>query len=608
MAKVTATRGSLKVTAHRGDAKTLIAFDLLAEAARKNLAGFTISAEPPGVPAYFLQNNLRFEDPAAHAQDPTETAFSSINAPFHKFRWVHVPGVIHQGLTPAFGLYRYVVTPRYFDARHSMLPLDPDLSASIEIEVAPFVKGPLATGFTRGFTQSQAFVSRFGLHASIRPDDVPLQWDTTQASGRNARGETFTYRQQYEWLGFTARRMVFDLLDEVVGDDTLALDVFAYDLNEPDIVERLLTIGAAGRARIILDDAALHHDARKPTPEDEFATLFAGKAGAGRIRRGHFSRYAHDKVFVVSREEKPVKVLTGSTNFSVTGLYVNSNHVLVFDGGDVPAVYAKLFQEVWDQGVRAPPFRASDLAMQPFEFGGGREPVGSITFSPHDEETARRILGGMVERIRAESETSDGRGSVLFAVMELGGSAENPVYEVLRAIHADDDVFSFGISDNPDGIALYRLGSREGVLVTGRPVKTQLPPPFNQVPNIGGFKHQIHHKFVVCGFDGSDPVVYCGSSNLALGGEIANGDNLLAIRDGDVATVFAIEALALVDHFNFLDSVAKGPKAAKEAKRTASERQGAVRAGWFLGTDDRWVDKFFDPYDLRSRDRQLFAG
>ncbi len=79
------------------------------------------------------------------------------------------------------------------------------------------------------------------------------------------------------------------------------------------------------RARVILDNAGLHHDAKKPKPEDQFEDLFAPKAGAGRIKRGHFARYAHDKVFVVSRDNEPFKLLTGSTNFSVTGMYVNSN-------------------------------------------------------------------------------------------------------------------------------------------------------------------------------------------------------------------------------------------------------------------------------------------
>ena len=133
-------------------------------------------------------------------------------------------------------------------------------------------------------------------------------------------------------------------------------------------------------------------------------------------------------------------------------------------------------------------------------------------------------------------------------------------------------------------------------------MNTQLPPPFNQVPGVG-LGHQVHHKFVVCGFNGDDPVVYCGSSNLAAAGEGVNGDNLLAIHDGDVATAFAIEALALVDHFDFLDRSSAGP----QSKKIASKQEAAVKAGWFLSTDDKWVLPYYDPQDLRSVDRRLFA-
>lgn len=82
-----------------------------------------------------------------------------------------------------------------------------------------------------------------------------------------------------------------------------------------------------------------------------------------------------------------------------------------------------------------------------------------------------------------------------------------------------------------EGTYLYKPGNTTGVLVTGKPVQTRLPAPFNQVPGIDGVGYQIHHKFVVCGFNGNDPVVFCGSSNVAQGGEEANGDNLLMISE-----------------------------------------------------------------------------
>jgi hypothetical protein len=609
MQSARAKAGDLTLAAYPGDAKTLLAWDLPKRRA-KGLAGFTIECRPQGQPSYYLQNSLRFEHPERHAQDAAQPPTSSVNAPLHKFRWVHVPGSLHQGLQPFFGPYAYVVTPRYVDDRGSLQPLDQGLSATVDVAVAPFATRSFRLGFTRGYTQSQAFVNHFGRNARIQPSGRDLIFDTAQIAGTNAAGERYTYAQAYEWLGFTARARIFALLDEVVADTNLRLDVFAYDLNEPDLVKILLELARQGRARVLLDDAALHHSAKpkageRAKPEDAFEQQFTAAAKApAEIRRGHFGRYAHDKVLIVSDASGPAKVLTGSTNFSVTGLYVNSNHVLVFEQRKVAAKYGELFDDVWEGRAKLGAYLATPHASETFAPAGVAPPV-EITFAPHSEEVAAKVLGELVTRIEAERRRAKGTANVLFAVMEID-KGTSPVYDVLNTLHADDRVFTFGVSDGPAGISLYEPKRKTGVLVTGKPVKTQLPPPFNQVPNIG-FGHQIHHKFVVCGWGGPEPVVYCGSSNLALGGEEQNGDNLLAIRDPDVVTAFAIEALSLVDHFQFLDRTSTG-KASRSKAPPASRAGAAEAAEWFLSTSDRWTHPYFDSADLRYVDRRLFAA
>ena len=132
-----ASTDALTVTAYAGDAKTLLAFNIAKRQARR-LAGFTIEVQPHGRASYYLLNSLRFEHPERHSQAPSEPANSTLNAPLHKFRWLHVPGQVHQSLTPFYGPYTYVVTPRYFDDRRSLQPLDPSLSVSVDVEVAPF--------------------------------------------------------------------------------------------------------------------------------------------------------------------------------------------------------------------------------------------------------------------------------------------------------------------------------------------------------------------------------------------------------------------------------------------------------------------------------------
>jgi phosphatidylserine/phosphatidylglycerophosphate/cardiolipin synthase-like enzyme len=593
------------VRAYVGDAKTLLAFNLLKKHTR-NLAGFTIQVRAGTMKPYYILNNLQFEKPADHAQDPTLPPNSSFNAPMHKFRWVHVPGSAHQGIQPFFGDYVYTITPRYFDAGGSMQPFDAALSVAVKVKVGPFSNRHVALGFTRGFVQSQAFVRHFGKDALIRPNTKELLFDTSVEAGANAEGETFSYRDEYEWSGFTARDRIFAIVQAVVDSKSLRLDMFAYDLNEPDLIPLLLKLARQGRIRVILDNAALHHAKGTPVkPEDKFEALFTQAAASGaEIKRGKFGRYSHDKVLVVKRGAAPTtatKVLTGSTNFSITGMYVNSNHVLVFSAAEVAQEYAAVFEESWNDDVKLAAFRKSSFAAGSFTPSNDRPPV-EISFSPHTEAEADTVLTNVSTRIAAEGAKNN--GSVLFAVMEMD-NGKSPVYQALKSLHSNTDIFSYGISDNPGGIVLYRPQAKTGVLVTGKPGRTVLPPPFNQVPDLG-LSHQVHHKFVVCGFGRKDAVVYCGSSNLASGGEALNGDNLIAVHDKDVATVFAIEALALVDHFDFLDRM-KAKAKDKTLPPPASNVQGATDVGWFLSTTGKWVDPYYDPDDLRSVDRKLFA-
>jgi hypothetical protein len=614
MAVSTKTNGSFTLKAYPGDNKTLLAFNITDKKSVKNLAGFTIQCTPPGASPYYLFNELQFEDPSKHAQVATEKSNSTVNAPIHKFRWVHVTGSFHQGTKPAVGAYAYTVTPRYFDGNGSLEPIDKKLSASVTVNVGPFKKAGLSLGFTRGYMQSEAFTHHFGPKAKIRPDGKDLIFDTSENAGVNPAGQKFTWTDEYEWMGASARVAIFDLLNAVLEDSSLRLDMFAYDLNEPDVCELLLKLAKQGRMRMILDNATLHHSTSDPKPEDEFTDDFekAAKKSDSAIKRGKFGRFSHDKVMIVSKRDSTnpanaVRVLTGSTNFSVTGLYVNANHILIFDDPAVAEKYSEVFNESWNDNVSAKKFSASTLSTTPFEIKSSKTPQTTITFSPHTKDDVDTILGGITDRIAKEGKRGTKKPSVIFAVMQLTGS-DSPVYSSLNALNKNDSVFSYGISDSPAGIKLFTPHSKQGVLVTGK-TKATLPPPFDQVPTPPG--HEIHNKFVVCGFNGDNPVVYCGSSNLATGGEAANGDNLIAIEDGDIATCFAIEAILLVDHYNFLDRYATpkggGKTTPKLKKQPVSNRQAAISQGMFLSTDDGWTKSYFDSNDLHFVERELFS-
>ncbi|HWX43146.1 MAG TPA: phospholipase D-like domain-containing protein [Blastocatellia bacterium] len=589
MSFVSATKNNFSVKAYIGDKKTLLAFNFAGQDSAKNLAGFSIFCQPPGnVPGYYLTNTLRFENPANHKQVAGEPPNSSVNAPIQRYRWTHYLGSVHQGLAPLLGDYTYTVTPRYFDAQGSMQGLDPSLSAPVTVPVGPFKKGCLTLGFTRGYMQSEGFVHHFGKNTPVAPKGKQFEFDTNTQAGTDNGGQPVTFAQIYEWMGETAREQVFNVINTVLNDSGLALDMFAYDFNEPDVAKIMLELAGQGRLRVILDNAALHvtqKGATVKTTEDQFADLFdQQKKDGSELLRGCFARYSHDKVFIVKNKSgQAIKVLTGSTNFSVTGLYVNANHVLVFDDANVAGHYARVFEESWQvlsknkspSKAAADAFSSNALATQAYASESGFVPKMSVTFSPHSDADVTRILGGVSSRVTQEAQAAN--GNVIFAVMQLTGS-QSPVYKTLGELHATQSLYSYGISDAPQGVFLYAPGKATGVQVTGKPGQVTLPPPFDQVPSPPG--HEIHDKFVVCGLNGKDPVVYCGSSNLASGGEAANGDNLLEIHDADVATAFAIEALGLVDHYNFLDRMANPKNAAPAgAQKPAAGKKSGSKAG-----------------------------
>ncbi|MFV8645317.1 phospholipase D-like domain-containing protein [Ralstonia pseudosolanacearum] len=121
-------------------------------------------------------------------------------------------------------------------------------------------------------------------------------------------------------------------------------------------------------------------------------------------------------------------------------------------------------------------------------------------------------------------------------------------------------------------------------------LKDEAPAPFKEAVDAGAGRH-IHHKFVVCDFNGPQPVVFCGASNLSRGGEEQNGDSLIAIHDPAIVTAYAIEAIRLFDHDRF-----------RASQFTATRAHPLV-----LKATDAWADPYYDPHTIRFTERVLFA-
>lgn len=508
------------------DGSVLLAFDM--PQPTNDFAGFAIQCTPKGAPAYFLQNRLSLTQ-GVHQDTPAGQVpwTTSDQAPFQKFYWMHFPETVD-----TIKQYDYQITAMYFQGGSGLKKGD---SASCSVDFSRFGgKFPNFTpGFTRGYLSSQAYATKFK-NAPIRPATKTMAFDTKP------------YAAQWQWLGYSARKLVFDFLNEALQDKTIHLDLFAYDLDEPDFIQGIIQLGKEGRLRAFLDNASLH--TKKGAIEIDAHAAILAAAGAQNVVQGCFKRFAHCKVMIARRNGTPFKVFTGSANFSIRGLYVQANNCFVINDAKAAGGYGQAFDEAFTQqqqlkssGKVATAFAKSPISQKYFDYTGPGLPNFQIAFSPHATETVS--LGAVADAIK------NAKSSVIFAVMQLGGGGN--VIAQLDALNQRSDIFSYGMTQSAGGVKLFNPGSSQhGAFAAFAFLKSKVPPPFD-VETSGGGGIVIHDKFVIVDFNGDNPAVFTGSSNLAAGGEQDNGDSLLQIHDPDLAVGFAVEGIRLVDHYQF---------------------------------------------------------
>jgi phosphatidylserine/phosphatidylglycerophosphate/cardiolipin synthase-like enzyme len=565
-------RDGLRVVAYPGDQKILLAMSLsdeLVNSGAKNLAGFAIWRTCAGNAQTLLCNRIGFAVGVSKQTTAKDRKWTpSDQAPFQKFRWVDVPP---DGFSNTI---TYRVRALYFSGQGTDTTAGPEVTLAVAPAQPRHAK--FHPAFTRRCIASQAYADKFH-NQDIRPHGP-----------KTPTFDTAPFQAQYEWLGADARQQLLAFIDDCKRDTTARIDVFAYDLDEPDIVAAICQLGRQRRLRAILDNAALH--TKKGAPEIEAAKMIIAAAGRDNVRQGKFSRFQHNKVFIKrDRTGTAQRVLFGSMNFSVRGVYVQANNIIVVDDPATAKMFAAAFDEAFEHDVAAPPFRKSPIA-QTYNVGSATDtaalPKFSLALSPHTDSGTS--LGPMSQRVRSATR------SVLFAVMEPTG--QGPVLASLLQIAAKPTVFSYGTVETDKGLAVQSPNGAMGELTSFAALNKNVPWPFSKEFSGGPGMH-IHDKFVVVDFNADHPTVFTGSSNLAAGGEQDNGDSLAMIEDEAIATMYAIEAVALFDHYHFR----KAMQAAKPSAPLTLWYPGKPKAG------DPWWQQYYDRSCIQMRDRYLFA-
>ena len=551
---------TLKV--YRGDSMVLLAMNWKTAKPPDNFVGFGIEYKEPGGHQFFaLKNRLAFMPLSGKVVANT---LSTMMSPIQKFRWVHFPRNAELG-----GFFTYRVTPVFMNDQDELSYGDAqEVAVELRRDTYP---GLLNLAFTRGFISSQGFIDRYGA------DAVPKLLPKTAAGGLTFK-PSFKSPQESEkalnWMGFEAREAMLDVLDKAIADTTAQVRVVAYDLNEPEIVSRLVKLGP--RLKAIVDDSG-DHGAAKSAETAAFKQLVTS-AGAGQVIRQHMKQLQHNKTIIVDGPATQL-VVCGSTNFSWRGLYVQNNSALVLHGSGPVKAFTQGFDEYWKNDPRR--YGSPAVDWTPLGLSGID---GDVTFSPHG--TGNERLQAIAGDIKTKTTSS-----LLFSLAFLDKTT-GALRDALRDVTSSQK-FVYGISDKKAGLALQKPNGNVSPVFASE-LSKHLPEPFRSEPT-GGFGTRMHHKFVVIDFDKPTARVYVGSYNFSPTADTKNGENLIVFRDQRIAVSYMVEALRIFDHYHF--RVLQNEKPRKQLVLARPPRKPKEKP-W-------WADYYANTQ--KQRDRLLFA-
>ena len=548
---------------HRGDGMALLGMNWKKGKPPKDFVGFAIEHRPPDSDRFFaLKNRITFPG-VDGAVNPER--LSTMSSPIQKFRWVHFPRNANLD-----GEFVYRVTPMFMNDDDTLSQGDPQ-EAAIELRRDTF-PGQLNVTFTRGFVSSQAFVDRFEKFGPINKL-VPAK----AADGLKFKPTHPNADEALAWMGFEAREVILDTLDRAIKDKA-EVRVVAYDLNVPDVVERLEKIGK--RLKIIIDDSKEHGEAK--SAETQAEKRLRASAGKENVTRQHMKSLQHNKTIVVDGP-KVKKVVFGSTNLSWRGFYVQSNNAVVVEGSKPVALARAAFDKYFDD-----PDGFGDSDSAKLTDLGLKDIDARVAFSPHAKSNS--LLKKIGDDILGNTT------SCLFYSLAFLSITPGVIKEAIKKVTSRKDIFVYGISYKKVGGIDLQMPDGNAAPVFASALDKNIPAPFSKEP-AGGGGNRMHHKFVVIDFDKPTARVYLGSYNFSIPADEKNGENLLLIRDRRIAVSYTIEALRIFDHYHFRVAQQQAKKARKKLQLARPPRKAGEKPWW----DEDFTNA------RKIRDRELFA-
>jgi phosphatidylserine/phosphatidylglycerophosphate/cardiolipin synthase-like enzyme len=565
----------------------------------------------------------------SHAVFPGETirpGQTMADFPVQKFYWKDPYARLVAEKTNSF-TFRYKIVPLE-GKPGSLTPMSslPILTTN-EVELTAKCSPSLSATFNRGLISTQhvakALKGNFDLgqfKAKIGAEGNQLRNDLTgDMAGTltgfldRAKNSGHIYAALYE---LTDKELVKALVSLGKKLDLIVADIAA----KPKRKAATATASKTARKKKTADKKASEDE---PLDENKDAwNILSASANVAFYRLPPSSHIVHNKFLIyVDRNNRPQAVLTGSTNWTATGLCAQTNNTLVIDDPDVAARYLKYWQQLKgdEQAHEKDPKVFQSTALRTFN-GKGESFTLDADVPKGDDTTSSTLtsyFSPSTAKPRSKKKTaeptpidmkdlSDRVNAAKHAVLFLAFIPGTPSITdfASAAQRANKELFVRGCVTSPDAAGEFYYTLRgTSPPKRQRAVKGQPKPPkvaIKQDPRViaaealdhadapDGWVAELlkagfaitHDKIVVIDPFADYCVVVTGSHNLGYQASYNNDENLVMIEGNKkLAMAYATHVLDVYDHFAWRWALKQGKQSADATLKT---------------TPDEWLSWYFD--------------
>lgn len=350
-----------------------------------------------------------------------------------------------------------------------------------------------------------------------------------------------------EFCGGTLIYALRNLLEYAKENKEVHLYAALFELKDEEVTKHFCQLGP--RAHIVLSNGSASAKEADPNREARTAVHAAGCNVVDRMTASADDRgnLGHNKFILVEEAGVPVRVWTGSTNLTPTGLFTQVNNAVLIESTDLATQYLAQWKRLHDAGSEVPSSLKKTNAAP--DKGIATPVQAQPWFTPTIKQNDLKRLQELVEGAKE---------GILFLSFMPGPSG--PVFDVLeeraagRYVRGVVNQWVGGTKSKLLGILVGGSKSDPMNLDAFEPngIKEQFAFWADEFMQGGKISVLIHSKVMCIDPLGDHPVVVTGSHNFSTAASESNDENFLIIEgDRQLAEAYAAHIISVYNHYRW---------------------------------------------------------